>query len=106
MHACVGILLPAMAVVATVGLVYDTWKSQQTVEMNRFQQEGQLEQAILQAIESRKHLQAQMDAAARTAAGDARRRDRADQIFPDRPDELALPPGPCEDGGIRRRDSA
>lgn len=51
---------------ATVGLVYDNWKSQQTVEMNRFQQEGQLEQALSQVRESQKRLRAQMDTAAKS----------------------------------------
>jgi hypothetical protein len=50
---------------SSVGLVYDTWKSQQTSDMNRFQQEGQLEQAILQAKESRDRLRKQMDTAAK-----------------------------------------
>lgn len=51
---------------ASVGLVYDTWKSQQTMEMNRFQQEGQLEKALIQVRESRKRLRAQMDLAAKS----------------------------------------
>ncbi len=53
---------------ASVGLVYDTWKSQQTVEMNRFQQEGQLEKALIQVRESRKRLRAQMDSAAKSVS--------------------------------------
>jgi PKD domain len=53
---------------SSVGLVYDTWKSQQTADMNRFQQEGQLEQAILQAKESRDRLRKQMDTAAKAVA--------------------------------------
>ncbi|RLS58199.1 MAG: PKD domain-containing protein [Planctomycetota bacterium] len=53
---------------SSVGLVYDTWKSQQTAEMNRFQQEGQLEQAIIQAKESRDRLRKLMDTAAKTVA--------------------------------------
>lgn len=53
---------------STVGLVYDTWKSQQTADMNRFQQEGQLEQAISQARESRNRLRKLMDAAAKAVA--------------------------------------
>jgi hypothetical protein len=50
---------------SSVGLVYDTWKSQQTVDMNRFQQEGQLERAIQQAKASRDLLRRQMDIAAK-----------------------------------------
>lgn len=53
---------------ASVGLVYDTWKSQQTTEMNRFQQEGQLEKALIQVRESRKRLRAQMDSAAKSVS--------------------------------------
>ncbi len=53
---------------ASVGLVYDTWKSQQTMEMNRFQQEGQLEKALIQVRESRKRLRAQMDSAAKSVS--------------------------------------
>lgn len=53
---------------STVGLAHDTWKSQQTADMNRFQQEGQLEQAISQAKESRDRLRKLMDLAARAVA--------------------------------------
>jgi|GEM_PF-5006454 len=53
---------------SSVGLVYDTWKSQQTADMNRFQQEGQLEKAILQAKESRERLRKLMDTAAKAIA--------------------------------------
>ena len=53
---------------SSVGLVYDTWKSQQTADMNRFQQEGQLERAIQQAKASRDLLRRQMDIAAKAIA--------------------------------------
>lgn len=53
---------------SSVGLVYDTWKSQQTADMNRFQQEGQLEKAIIQAKESRDRLRKLMDTAAKAVA--------------------------------------
>jgi hypothetical protein len=53
---------------SSVGLVYDTWKFQQTADMNRYQQEGQLEKAILQAKESRDRLRKLMDTAARAVA--------------------------------------
>jgi len=53
---------------SSVGLVYDTWKSQQTADMNRFQQEGQLERAIQQAKASRDLLRQQMDTAAKAIA--------------------------------------
>lgn len=53
---------------SSVGLVYDTWKSQQTADMNRYQQEGQLEKAIIQAKESRDRLRKLMDTAAKAVA--------------------------------------
>lgn len=48
---------------SSIGVAYDTWKSQQIRDANRFQQEGQLEQAISQALASRDKLRTQMDAA-------------------------------------------